>query len=202
MRKYLRYGAVGLSGGFLTALTAFLILSAGLPDPTIFANRQVNQSTKIFDRTGEILLYEIYGEEKRTVVPFDQIPDIVKKATLAIEDVNFYKHSALDLKSVLRAFIVNLLKGRISQGGSTITQQLAKNAFLTPERTITRKVRELALAFKLEKEFSKDQILNLYLNQIPYGSNAYGIEAAAQTFFAKKAVDLNIAEAALIASLP
>src|SRR3989344_785181 len=202
MRKYLRYGAVGLSGGFLTALTAFLILSSGLPDPTIFANRQINQSTKIYDRAGEILLYEIYGEEKRTVVLFDQIPDIVKKATLAIEDVNFYKHSALDLKSVLRAFIVNLLKGRITQGGSTITQQLAKNAFLTPERTITRKLKELILAFRLENRYSKEEIFNLYLNQIPYGSNAYGIEAAAKTFFGKPAKELTLAEAALLTALP
>ena len=202
MRNYFRYGLLVAAGGFLAAIVVFFTLSAGLPDPTVFANRQISQSTKIYDRTGEILLYEIYGEEKRTVVSFDQIPDIVKKATLAVEDINFYQHSALDLKSVLRAFIVNLLKGRITQGGSTITQQLAKNAFLTPERTITRKIKELILAFRLEKNYSKDEIFNLYLNQIPYGSNAYGIEAAAKTFFGKSAKDLNLAEAAMLTALP
>jgi penicillin-binding protein 1C len=180
----------------------FFIIIRDLPNADLLTSRQVFESTKIYDRTGEVLLYEIHGEEKRTVIPFEEIPDVVKKAAIAIEDENFYKHPAFDWRSILRALWINITRGRIAQGGSTITQQLAKKAFLTDHRTITRKVRELVLAFKLEKEYSKDQILNLYLNQIPYGSNAYGIEAASKTFFDKKANDLTLAEAALLASLP
>lgn len=173
-----------------------------LPSATEINNRRVNQSTKIFDRSGEVLLYEIHGEEKRTVIPLEQIPKIVKDSTIAIEDQNFYQHPAFDWQAIGRALIKDIINRRIYQGGSTITQQLAKNAFLSPERTLTRKVKELLLAIKLERQFSKEEILSLYLNQIPYGSNAYGIEAAAQTYFGKTAKDLNIAEAALLAALP
>lgn len=201
-RRYARFAALGAAGLFLIGLIYFFIIIKDLPGANLLTSHQVFESTKIYDRTGEVLLYEIHGEEKRTIIPFEEIPVQVKQATIAIEDENFYQHSAFDFKSIIRALVVNLGRGRITQGGSTITQQLAKNAFLTPERTITRKIKELALAFKLEKKFAKDEILNLYLNQIPYGSNAYGIEAAAQTFFGKKAKDLNLAEAALLASLP
>ncbi len=197
--RYLLFGALGL---FLAGVVFMLLLIKDLPSADLLTSRQVFESTKIYDRTGEVLLYEIHGEEKRTVVPFEEIPEIVKQSTIAIEDENFYQHPAFDWKSIIRAFLINLSKGEISQGGSTITQQLAKNAFLTRARTITRKVRELFLAFKLEKKFSKDEILSLYLNQIPYGSNAYGIEAASQTFFNKRAKDLSLAQAALLAGLP
>lgn len=186
----------------LGSLGYFFIITRNLPDPELFDQRQVNQSTKIFDRTGETLLYEIHGEEKRTIIPYSDIPDYVKHASVSIEDIKFYEHAGIDWQSLARAFLVNLRSGRIVQGGSTISQQLAKNAFLTPERTISRKVKELILTLRLEKRYSKDDILNLYLNQIPYGSNAYGIEAAAQTFFEKNAKDLSINEAALLASLP
>jgi 1A family penicillin-binding protein len=179
-----------------------ILVIKDLPNPELLEKRQVAQSTKIYDRTGEVLLYEIHGEEKRTVIPFEEVPEQVKQATIAIEDANFYSHSALDIRSILRALLVNLSRGRVSQGGSTITQQLAKNAFLSPDRTITRKIKELILAILLEKRYTKDEILSLYLNQIPYGSNAYGIEAASQTYFRKPARDLNLAEAALLASLP
>lgn len=177
-------------------------MAKNLPSPEQFANRQINQSTKIYDRTGEILLYEIHGEEKRTVIPFEQIPDYVKQATIAVEDQEFYQHKAFDWRAIIRAFFVNLISGRIVQGGSTITQQLAKNAFLTPERNFERKIKELVLAYWIEQRYSKNEILNLYLNQIPYGANAYGIEAAAQTYFNKSAKDLNLAEAATLAGLP
>ncbi len=200
---------------FLGYIFAFFILLAvaasgyvlltikNLPDPETFDQRQINQSTKIFDRAEKVLLYEIHGEEKRTVIPFNKIPERVKQATLVIEDSQFYqRRSAFDWRSVIRAFFINISRGKIVQGGSTISQQLAKNAFLTPEKTITRKIKELVLAFQLEKKYSKDEILSLYLNQIPYGSNAYGIEAAAQTYFQKPAAELTLAEAALLASLP
>lgn len=178
-------------------------IAKSLPNPQQFIDsRQVSQSSKIYDRTGEVLLYEIYDEEKRTVIPFKEIPDYAKNATIAIEDKNFYSHQAFDWRAIIRAFIVNIQKGRVVQGGSTITQQLAKNAFLSSEQTINRKLKELILAYWIEKYYSKDEILNLYLNQISYGSNAYGIEAASQAFFSKSAKDLNLAESALLAALP
>jgi len=173
-----------------------------LPNPEQLTSRQINQSTKIYDKTGQVLLYEIHGEEKRTIITFDQIPDYVKEATLAIEDQNFYNHAALDWRATIRAITTDIIKGKIVEGGSTITQQLAKNAFLTREQTIIRKIKELILSYQIERHYSKDQILNLYLNQISYGANAYGIEAAAQTYFSKSAKDLNLSEAAALAALP
>ncbi|MEK6952679.1 MAG: PBP1A family penicillin-binding protein [Nanoarchaeota archaeon] len=201
-RKILIYGFLGICALALGGFFYIELLFRNLPNPTLFDQRQVAQSTKIYDKTGEVLLYELYGEQKRTVIPFEEIPEIIKNASLIIEDKEFYNHPAFDWKSIIRAAIINLTSGRIVQGGSTITQQLAKNAFLSSERTINRKIKELLLAFRLEKKYTKDQILNLYLNQIPYGTNAYGIEAAAQTYFQKKAKNLNLAEAALLASLP
>lgn len=174
----------------------------GLPSPEQFLERHIVQSTKIYDRTGSVLLYEIHGEEKRTVIPFEKIPQRVKEATIAVEDQGFYQHQAFDWRAMVRALAVNLVKGRVVQGGSTITQQLAKNAFLTPERTIDRKTKEMILAYQIEKRYSKDDILNLYLNTVPYGAGAYGIEAASQTYFSKSAEALNLAESAILASLP
>ncbi|MBI2514968.1 transglycosylase domain-containing protein [Candidatus Wolfebacteria bacterium] len=184
------------------AIAAIAKLARDLPNPEQFEGRSVNQSTKIYDRTGAILLYEIHGEENRTVIPFEQIPDYAKRAAIAIEDQKFYEHEALDWRATIRAIIVNIWQGRISQGGSTITQQLVKNAFLTPERTFTRKVKEMILARWIEQKYSKDEILNLYLNQISYGANAYGLEAASQTYFGKPAKDLKLEEAATLAALP
>lgn len=191
-------GALGALGA------AFFIVSAlkNLPSLDLIANRQVTESTKIYDRTGETLLLELYDEERRTIVPFEQIPDRIKQATVAIEDENFYEHSAFDFKGFLRALVANARCGCITQGGSTITQQLAKNSFLTTEQTLTRKIKELIIAYRLEAIFSKDEILNLYLNQIPYGNNAYGIESASKTYFNKSIENVSLAEAALLASLP
>lgn len=173
-----------------------------LPSPEQFLGRHIVQSTKIYDRTGSVLLYEIHGEEKRTVIPFEKIPQRVKEAVIAVEDQGFYQHQAFDWRAMIRALAINLVKGRVVQGGSTITQQLAKNAFLTPERTINRKAKELILAYQIEKRYSKDEILNLYLNTVPYGAGAYGIEAASQTYFSKSAEALSLAESAILASLP
>lgn len=173
-----------------------------LPTPDQFSTREVSQSTKIYDRTGTVLLYEIHGQEKRTVVPFNTIPDTVKEATIALEDSGFYTRPAIDILGILRAVWADLQAGRFVQGASTITQQLAKNAFLTPQKTITRKVNEVILAFELEAKYSKNQILDFYLNQIPYGSNAYGVEAASETYFGKPVQNLDLAESAVIASLP
>lgn len=177
-------------------------LIENLPNPERITERTVAQSTKIFDRTGEVLLYEIHGEERRTVIPLDQIPNIVKHATLVAEDIHFYEHSGIDFKGILRAFWINLKQRSITQGGSTITQQLVKKALLSDERTYTRKLKEIILSLLLEKKYTKDEILGLYLNQIPYGSNAYGISAAAETYFGKKVSDLTLVEAATLAALP
>ena len=192
----------------LAVVGLFVVITtiASLPPLDLLQSRQVSQSTKIFDRTGSILLYEVYGEEKRTLISFDEIPANAKNATIAIEDAEFYEHSAIDVSSLIRAQLSNIkvfLGGSgLIQGGSTITQQLAKKAFLSDERTLTRKLKEVFLAYKLENTFSKDKILELYLNQIPYGNNAYGIEAAAQTYFQKSVRDLTLAQTALLTSLP
>ncbi len=182
-------------------VVGFFYLTKDLPDPTSISETKI-ESTKIYDRTGKIMLYNIYDEEKRTVVPSEKISQYLKDATLAAEDDDFYVHKGIDFKSILRALINDILNPDQLQGGSTITQQLVKNSFLTPEKTIKRKLKEAILAIKLERAYSKDQILTFYLNQIPYGSNAYGIESAAQTFFNKKASELTLAESALLAALP
>ncbi|MDO8601914.1 MAG: transglycosylase domain-containing protein [bacterium] len=201
-RHIIRGVLTGVGLIIFAGLVMFFLLIKDLPSPELLSSRQIPESTKIYDKTGKILLYEVFDEERRTIIPFAEIPQSVKNATIAIEDKDFYTHPAFDFKSFLRAAIANLVSGWGSQGGSTITQQLAKNAFLSREKTITRKIKELILAFRLEKKFTKDEILYLYLNQIPYGSNAYGIEAASQIYFQKSARDLTLAESALLVSLP
>ena len=191
-------GGVGIVGAFIIYT---VILVKSLPSPDEFGRRQVTESSKIYDRTGKILLYEIHGEEKRTVVAFEEIPDVVKWATLVAEDAKFYSEPAFDWRAIVRAFLINIREGRISQGGSTITQQLVKNVYLTSEKTLSRKLKELILALELESRYNKDQILSFYLNQIPYGSNAYGVEAASQTYFNKSVKDVGLGEAAILAAL-
>lgn len=187
----------------LVFLTAIFIYYAGqVPDPSAIAARRVSESTKIFDRSGEILLYDIHGEEKRTIIPWEQIPETIKKATLISEDADFYRHKGVDFPAIIRAFYKDLTNLSASQGGSTITQQLVKNAILGKEKTLSRKIKEAILSIQIERKFTKDELFWMYLNQIPYGSNAYGIEAASQTFFGKPAAELNWSEAALLASLP
>ncbi|MFB6212473.1 MAG: transglycosylase domain-containing protein [Candidatus Magasanikbacteria bacterium] len=177
-------------------------ITKNLPPVNNFSSLKVSEATKIYDRTGDTLLYKVFGKQKRTVVPFDKIPEYLKQATIAVEDEGFYHQPAFDWRGILRALITNIKQGRIVQGGSTITQQLAKNLFLTPKQTITRKIKELILAIRLESEYTKDEILAAYLNYIPYGSNAYGVEAASQTYFNKPVEKINLAEAAVLASLP
>ena len=191
----------GATGLFVIALV-FVYYFITLPSPQDLTNLQVPESTRIFDRTGKIVLYDVHGEYRRTVVPLEEIPDYMVYATIAAEDANFYRHFGFDFRGFVRAFIENIRKGKISQGGSTITQQFIKNAYLSPERTFTRKIKEVILAVELEIRYSKEQIITWYVNQVPYGSNAYGAEAAAQTFFGKKAINLTLAESALLAALP
>ena len=188
--------------GFL-GLGGLLILVAVTPTPDIasFADRQVDQSTKIYDRTGQILLYDYNRDARRDVVPLADISPNVINATIAIEDSSFYEHGGIRLTSILRAMLVDAVGGSLSQGGSTITQQVVKNTLLTNQKSIARKIKEWVLAIKLEQVYSKDQILETYLNDIPYGGTLYGIEAASETYFGIPAKDLTLAESAYLAGM-
>ncbi|PIR73655.1 MAG: penicillin-binding protein [Candidatus Moranbacteria bacterium CG10_big_fil_rev_8_21_14_0_10_35_21] len=188
--------------GLLIISGVFIYFAKDLPSPEKVSNRFVVESTKIYDRTGDHILYEIHGEEKRTVIPFSEMPDSIKYATISLEDQDFYSHQGIKLTSILRAVFQDILNRGASQGGSTITQQFVKNSILTREKTFTRKIKEVVLSLEMEQKFSKDEILEMYLNEIPYGSNSYGIEAASQTFFSHPAKELTLEEATLLASLP
>ncbi|MDX9913777.1 MAG: transglycosylase domain-containing protein [Candidatus Moranbacteria bacterium] len=192
--------------GFITAIILtigiFAYFAKDLPDPNKVNKRIVAESTKIYDRTGTHILYEIHGEEKRTLIPFEDMPQSIRWATIASEDQDFYSHHGIKLSSIIRAVLKDISNRGAAQGGSTITQQFVKNSILTSEKTLTRKIKEVILSLEIEQKFSKDEILRMYLNEIPYGSNAYGIESAAQTFFGKNAKDLDYDEAALLAVLP
>lgn len=179
----------------------FFYFAKDLPRPEIFTERQLAQSTKIYDRTGQVLLYEIYGEEKRTWVSLKNIPEYLKQAVIVAEDSNFYHHFGVDLKGIARAILVDLKIGEALYGGSTIPQQLIRSTFLSVEKTAERKTREIILALELDRRYSKDQILEWYLNQVPFGQNAYGVEAASQTYFNKSVSEISLSEAATLAAL-
>lgn len=193
------------AGGILL-MAALLIWVATLdiPDLSSFDERRILQSTKIYDRTGEIMLYDLHQDVRRTVIPFDEMPESIKEATIAIEDDQFYNHVGIDIKAIFRAAVSNVLNGGLlnGQGGSTITQQVIKNSVLQREKKLSRKVKEAILAIKLERVMTKDQILEVYLNESPYGGTIYGIEEASQAFFNKSARDLSIAESAYLAAIP
>lgn len=197
VRKFARYAAIGF---VVFCAIFFAWASYGLPDPNKLITREIPQSTKIYDRSGETILYEISGDEKRTLVRLDQIPQVVRDATIAIEDKNFYKHKGFSLWAIFRTAVTNVLK-RQKAGGSTLTQQFLKNAVFTNEKFYTRKVKELILAYRMEKKFSKDEILQMYFNEIPYGSNAYGVEAASLKYFDKHVQDITLSEAAILAAM-
>ncbi len=185
-------------------IIAFLIFSfwllRGFPSPSRLNSNEFPSSSLVYDRNGK-LLYEIYAEKNRTPVKISDLPDYLQWATVSSEDKNFYRHHGFDFGGILRA-TYNIVFHQTLQGGSTITQQLVKNALLSPERTVRRKIREAILTFVIEVSYSKNQILEMYLNQAPYGGTAWGIESASQTYFGKHAKDLSLAEAALLAGLP
>jgi 1A family penicillin-binding protein len=187
-------------------VSGFIIWAATieLPDFSLFETRKVSESTKIYDRTGKILLYDVHKDIRRTVVGFDNISPYVKNATVAIEDDQFYQHHGIEPKAILRAILVNLRlhEGYLGQGGSTITQQVIKMALLSNERTVSRKLKEWILALRLERIMNKEAILGLYLNEAPYGGNIYGVEEASRSFFGKSAKDIDLAESAYLAALP
>lgn len=177
-------------------------ISRDLPDPNTLITRDVPLTTRIFDRTGTHLLYEIHGDENRSLIQIKDLPSYVPHATVAIEDKNFYTHHGVSWRGLFRAFVLNTIQGKRISGTSTLTQQLVKNAILTNERSISRKLKEVLLSLQIERVFNKDQILQLYLNEVPYGSTIYGIESASKNYFGKSAKDLTIDEAALLAAIP
>ncbi len=193
--------ALLIAFGAVVFVLLIIYFSLTLPSPNKLMERQVAQSTKIYDREGKTILYDIHGEQKRTLVTLDKIPKYVQEATIAIEDKDFYRHSGFSLWAIMRTLATNVLLGRTA-GGSTLTQQFVKNAVLTNEKSVIRKIKELVLAYRLEKTFTKDQILQMYLNEIPYGSSTYGVEAASQFYFGKSISEVNLAEAAVLAALP
>ncbi len=203
----LRAGLIVFFLGGIFMISIFAWYSKDLPDPNKIIDRDVAQSTKIYDRIGETLLYEIHGTERRTLIELTDIPQYAIDATVAVEDKNFFKHKGLSATGIVRAITLEILSklhlfNRVVPGGSTLTQQFIKNAVLTREKSYVRKIKEFVLAYRLEQKFTKDEILKLYFNEIPYGSTAYGIEAAAGIYFDKPAHDLTLAEAAVLAALP
>jgi len=178
----------------------YFFIIKDMPSPGQLASRTPEVSTKIYDRNGN-LLYKIYKDQNRTIIPLSEIPESVRLSTLAAEDAEFYSHPGFSVRGIFRA-IVNDIQTGSAQGGSTITQQLVKNALLSPEKTLTRKIRELILSVQIEAIYTKDQILEMYLNEVSYGGTAYGIEEASELYFGKKVENLTLAEAALLAGLP
>jgi 1A family penicillin-binding protein len=197
-----RYFALGTVFSLIFVFFPFLvaIFLQSLPNPKELTSRDIAQTTKIYDRNGN-LLYQIYASQNRTLVPLNSIPKDLVNATIAIEDKDFYHNPGFNILAITRAAIANL-RGEPLQGGSTITQQLIKSTLLTPERTIERKVKEIILAFWAERLYSKDEILEMYLNQVPYGGTSWGVEAASETYFGKKVSDLTLSESAFLAGMP
>lgn len=201
-RKFWRYVFIFLLFFGILMVGLFAWYSRDLPEAGKIMDRSVALSTKIYDRKGETLLYEVHGDQNRTMISVSDLPDYIKQATIAIEDKDFYKHGGISLRGIVRSQIMPLLKGQRVQGGSTLTQQFVKNAILTNERKLSRKIKEWILSYQIERKFSKDQILEFYLNEIPYGGAIYGVESAAKYYFGKTAKDLTLAEAAVLAALP
>jgi 1A family penicillin-binding protein len=196
------FAVLGVAATLFIGTTALWAMRVDLPSVYNFNDRHVSQSTKIYDRTGKVLLFDVHENIQRTVVPFGEISRHIKNATVAIEDTDFYSHYGIRPTSIIRAIFANITSVGYGQGGSTITQQVIKNTLLTPEKTITRKVKEWVLALALERRLSKDEILSIYLNEMPYGGSIYGVEEACRRFFGKSSRDVTLAEAAYIAALP
>ena len=213
-RLFLAFVKLTLLAAELVLLAALLVYTfylqdvfAGLPDASAI-DRRPAETTRIYARDGETLLFELVDPQggRRIIVPFNQIPPTLKNATIAVEDANFYQNPGVDLRGITRALLQNYQAQEVVSGASTITQQLVRNVLLSPEErtsvSFERKLREAYLAYRVSNEFSKDQILGMYLNQVYYGNQAYGVEAAAQAYFGKSAIELNDAEATLLAGLP
>ncbi|MBU3935118.1 transglycosylase domain-containing protein, partial [Patescibacteria group bacterium] len=194
-----RWWKIG-AGVVLLMLLFLLWLVKDIPNPKKLVSGNYPESSRIYDRNGK-LLYEFFSEKRRVTVGLEEIPENLKKATLAIEDAKFYRHFGFDLQGIVRAVYRTVFKKKL-EGGSTLTQQLVKNALLTPERTLSRKIKEAVLTIATEILYSKDKILEMYLNQTPYGGTYWGVEVAARGYFNKEVKDLSLAESALLAGLP
>lgn len=193
------FSFVGVLGLFLLSFILIPVLAIGLPSPEKIVRRE-GFSTKIFDREGK-LLYDIYDDKRRTPVKLEEIPPQLRQATISIEDKNFYKHSGFDFFGTIRGLSRVVTRGR-AQGGSTVTQQLVKNVLLTSERSIFRKIKEFVLATQIERKYSKDEILTMYLNEAPYGGTCWGVECASESYFGKSVADLTLVESAILAGFP
>ncbi len=186
-----------LGGSYWTYNTVF----KDLPSISQISQRKHILTTKIEDRNGQ-LLYSIYKDQNRTLIPLSKVPDTIKYATIAIEDKDFYAHHGVSLTGVVRALGSDLQKNQSAEGGSTITQQLVKQTLLTPEKTIKRKLREMLLAFLMERTYTKDEILEMYFNETPYGGSTYGVQEAAIRYFGVPAIQLDLAQGTYLAGLP
>lgn len=199
MLTFAKLAFFGVIAFFVLLFLGLPLLALNLPSPDKIV-RNDGFSTKILDRNGKPL-YDVYSNQNRTPVELKDIPLFLRQATIAIEDKNFYKHNGFDPVGMLRGFLKIFIQGR-AEGGSTLTQQLVKNVLLTSDRTLIRKLKEFVLSIQIEKKYSKDQILQMYLNEAPYGGTAWGVEAAAETYFGKKVTDLDLVESAIVAGLP
>src|SRR6185369_7297897 len=189
----------GVASAVFVGSVALAVAYPNLPDLSDLSDYRPKLPLRVYSAEG--LLIGEFGEERRNLTPIKQIPQVMKDAVLAIEDSRFYSHGGVDYRGLLRATLANL--GRVkSQGASTITMQVARNVYLSSEKTFTRKLYEVLLTFKLEHMLSKDQILEIYMNQIFLGNRAYGFAAAAETYFGKPLKEITIAEAAMLAGLP
>lgn len=201
-KKILSLIGAAILVGIIFLVAAVAWFSRDLPNPNKLLHRAIPLSTKIYDRTGAHLLYDVHGDEQRTLISVKDIPDDLKWATITAEDRGFYSHNGFDMKGILRALIKDVIQGGKVQGGSTITQQFVKNSLLTSKKTWSRKLKELVISYQIELTFTKDQILQLYFNEIPYGSTAYGAQSAATIYFSKDIHQLTLAESAILAALP
>ncbi len=204
IKKFLKIFIILIILIIISFVGVILWYSRDLPMSTNLLDRKETVSAKIYDRTGQNLLYDFGGGEvMRTKISLNTLPDYIKWSTIVAEDRAFYSHHGLNFKGLTRALFLLIIRGgEKTQGGSSITQQFVKNALLTQEKTYSRKIKEVILAWQMERRFSKDQILEMYFNEIPYGGVTYGIEAAAKKYFGKNAKDLSLAEGAVLAALP
>jgi penicillin-binding protein 1C len=199
-KKTLFFGLLPFVIIAIVLVVFYWLVLKDLPSPTGLSNTTASYSSQIYDRNSK-LLYTLYGNRNQTFVSLTKIPVEMQKATIAIEDKDFYRHGAVDYRGITRAAFSTLVHKQI-QGGSTLTQQLVKNSLLSPEQTVQRKVKEIILSFATETLYNKNQILEMYLNQVPYGGTTYGVEAAAQTYFGKDINKLDLAQMAFLAALP
>ena len=190
---------LGVAGAICLTVILWQI-SKNLPDIDTISNYIPAETTKIYS-SDNVVLAELHLEENRELIPIEKISLILQKAVVTVEDINFFKHNGIDFKGILRALVVNIKAGRVVQGGSTLTQQLARNLFLTKKRNISRKLAEAILAVKIERKYTKIEILQMYLNQVYWGHNAYGIESASRLYFGKSAKQINLAESAMLVGL-